>query len=94
MIGGVDMNCDEDRVIASKRVRYVIAAMIDDIPQYLKRVVGETIFVSDIGIASMTLSRTTAKKLLAIYKTETGDPLDCVILPIEITYEILEDDFR
>ena len=87
MTNGADTNC---KVIAGKKIGYAIGAIIDDVPRYLRRFGNKYIFVNDIGNSIMTLTRTDAIQLLAAYREATGDMIDCVILPIEITYEILD----
>ena len=81
----------KNRYPQKKIRRYVIATL--DIPTfYLQyKCKGKWQFNADIENATKTLSKNLAKELLSLYYQDTGRYHDeLVIVPIEISYDILE----
>ena len=83
-----------DRYIEKKTKKYVIATL--DIPTlYLRKTPAknEYCFVSDIENATKTVSKKVMKQILKYYYDDTGlNDMELVIIPIEITYEIIEEE--
>jgi len=73
--------------------RYVIATL-DNPTLYLKKTLqkAEYSFVEDITMATKTHSRKTADTILNYFYSDTNlRDIELVIIPVEITYEILDE---
>jgi len=80
------------RYLEKKIIKYVIATL-DNPTLYLKKIPTkkEYYFVEDIEVASKTLSKNLANSILQYYYSDTGLDTELVVVPIEITYEIIDD---
>ncbi len=73
--------------------KYVIATL--DIPTlYLRKTPtkNEYCFTDNIEIATKANSRKVTEQILRYYYQDTGLDIELVIVPIEITYEIVEEE--
>ncbi len=80
------------KYLEKKIIKYVIATL-DNPTLYLKKIPAkkEYYFVEDIEVASKTLSKNLANSILQYYYSDTGLDTELVVVPIEITYEIIDD---
>lgn len=71
-------------------IKYVIATMDG---KYLKKIPSkkEYYFVDDIEIATKTTSKKMMKQVLEYYYQDTGMNVDMVIIPVKITYELVNE---
>lgn len=73
--------------------KYVIATL--DIPtQYLRKDVlgGTYCFVDDIEVATKTSRKSIATEVLQYFYRDTGINMELVIVPVDITYEIVDEE--
>ena len=61
---------------------------------YLKKIPAkkEYYFVEDVEVATKTMSKKLADSILNYYYSDTGLDTELVVVPIEITYEIIDDE--
>lgn len=80
------------KYLEKKTKKYVIATL-DTPTLYLKKTPAkkEYYFVEDIEIATKTMSEKLANSILSYYYSDTGLDTELVVVPIEITYEIIDD---
>lgn len=80
------------KYLEKKNKKYVIATL-DNPTLYLKKTPAknEYFFVEDIEIATKTTSKNLAHSILSYYYSDTGMNNELVVVPIEITYEIIDD---
>lgn len=80
------------RYLEKKTKKYVIATL-DNPTLYLKKILAkkEYYFVEDIEVATKTMSKKLANSILQYYYSDTGLDTELVVIPIEITYEIIDD---
>jgi len=81
------------RYLEKKTRKYVIATL-DNPTLYLKKTPAkkEYYFVEDIEVATKTMSKKLANSILSYYYSDTGLDTELVVVPIEITYEIIDDE--
>ena len=74
-----------------KKIRKYVIATIDG--KYLKKTIekNEYCFVEDIEMATKAITYKTINDILRYYYYDTGTDIDLVILPIEITYELIDE---
>lgn len=79
------------RYLEKKIKKYVIATL-DNPTLYLKKKWGtpEYSFVEDIEVATKGVTKHVAEQILRYFYIDTKLDLELVVIPIEITYEILE----
>lgn len=84
---------DMEKIDVRKDIRYV-AAVMDVVPLFLARdFVSQTYkFIDNISAASKCVSKEVARDMINVYRRDTSDIQDITILPIEVTYRILDDD--
>lgn len=84
------MENNEKRYIEKRIKKYVIANMDG---KYLKKTVGknEYCFVDDIEVATKAIKINVINDVLKYYYYDTGMNIELVILPIEITYELIDE---
>ena len=77
-----------------KKIKKYVIATLDNPTLYLKKTPGknEYCFVEDIEIATKALSLSVMNQTLKYYFLDTGLDTELVIVPIEITYEIIDDE--
>lgn len=80
------------RYLEKKIKKYVIATL-DNPTLYLKKIPAkkEYYFVEDIEIATKTMSKKLAESILQYYYLDTGLDTEMVVIPVDITYEIIDD---
>lgn len=81
------------RYLEKKIIKYVIATLGNP-TLYLKKKWGspEYSFVEDIEIATKGVKKSVMEEVLKYYYIETGLDTELVIVPIEITYEIIDEE--
>ena len=79
------------KYLEKKITKYVIATL-DNPTLYLKKVPGELKygFVEDIELATKALSSSVMKEILKYFYLDTGVKIELVVVPVEITYEIID----
>lgn len=80
-----------EKRILEKRTRNYIIATLDNPTQYLKLFNGQYMFVENIDAASLASNKTTARWMVEDYYTTIGKTFDLVVLPIEISYELINE---
>lgn len=85
-----------EKIEVQSDVRYVIGTMIDGRPKFQVRdFVNKTYsFTDNIALATKAVSRKLADIVLNGFGADGGlaKSLECSILPIEVTYRILDND--
>ena len=83
---------DMQKYLEKKKRKYVIATL-DNPTLYLKKIPAkkEYYFVEDIEVGTKAMSKKLAESILQYYYYDTGLDTELVIVPIEITYEIIDD---
>lgn len=81
-----------NRYLEKKTRKYVIATL-DNPTLYLKKTPAkpEYCFVEDIEVATKAMSRKSANLILSYYYSDTRLDTELVVVPVEITYEIIEE---
>lgn len=81
------------RYLEKKIIKYVIATLGNP-TLYLKKKWGspEYSFVEDIEIATKGIKKSVMEEVLKYYYIETRLNTELVIVPIEITYEIINEE--
>lgn len=81
------------KYIEKKEKKYVMAS--PDYGSYLQKVgFGSNPrykFTTDIVVATKTNTKNDAKYLIHCYQDDTGDDLDLVVIPVEVTYELINE---
>ena len=77
-----------------KKIRKYVIATLDNPTLYLKKTPGknEYFFVEDIEIATKALSKNVMCQVLKYYYLDTGLDTELVVVPVDITYEIIDDE--
>ena len=77
-----------------KKIRKYVIATLDNPTLYLKKTPGkiEYCFVEDIEVATKAMSLSSMKQILKYYYFDTGLNTELVVVPVEITYEIIDDE--
>lgn len=77
-----------------KKIRKYVIATLDNPTLYLKKIPAknEYYFVEDIEIATKTLKKSLMDQILKYYYLDTGLNIELVVIPIDITYEIVENE--
>lgn len=80
------------RYLAKRIRKYVIATL--DIPTlYLQSLhLGRWQFIDNIEAATKTYSKSLANQLIKSYYIDTGTKVDMVAVPIDVTYEIIQEE--
>ena len=80
------------KYLEKEEKKYVIATM-DNPTLYLKKTPAkpEYIFTPDISIATKAVSYKVAEQIRKYYYCDTDVALDLVIVPVSITYELIEE---
>lgn len=80
------------RYLEKKIVKYV-AATLDNPTLYLKKTPSkqEYCFVEDIEMATKSLNKKLMNQIISYYYLDTKMDIELVAVPIEITYEIIDD---
>ena len=81
-----------NRYLEKKIIKYV-AATLDNPTLYLKKTPAkpEYCFVEDIEMATKTLNKRLMNNIIYFYYLDTRMDIELVAVPIEITYEIIDD---
>lgn len=76
-----------------KKTRKYVIATLDNPTLYLKKTPAknEYCFVEDIEVSTKAISKTVMEQILRYYYLDTNLDMELVIVPIEITYEIIDD---
>lgn len=77
-----------------KKIRKYVIATLDNPTLYLKKIPAkkEYYFVEDIEIATKTLKKSLMDQILKYYYLDTGLNIELVVIPVDITYEIVENE--
>lgn len=88
----IDDENHEIRYLAKRIRKYVIATL--DIPTlYLQSLhLGRWQFIDNIEAATKTYSKSLANQLIKSYYIDTGTKVDMVVVPIDVTYEIIQEE--
>ena len=83
---------ETNKILEKKITKYVIATL-DNPTLYLKKIYQQKkyVFSEDIEYATKTMSRDVAKIILDYYYSDTGDDIELVIVPVEITYSLINE---
>ena len=81
-----------NRYLEKKIIKYV-AATLDNPTLYLKKTPAkpEYCFVEDIEMATKSLNKKLMNQIISYYYLDTKIDVELVAVPIEITYEIIDD---
>lgn len=81
-----------NRYLEKKVIKYV-AATLDNPTLYLKKTPAtpEYCFVGDIEMATKTLNKRLMEQIISYYYSDTKLDTLLVAVPVEITYEIIDD---
>ena len=81
-----------DKLLEKKVTKYVIATL-DAQTLYLKKVYQQKkyVFTDDIEYATKTMTKDVAQIILDYFYSDTGDNIDLVIVPVEITYHLINE---
>lgn len=81
-----------EKYLEKKDRKYVIATITKP-TMYLKKELGkcEYSFVEDISIATKAMKEIVMEQVLNYFRIDTGLDTDLIIVPIDITYEIIEE---
>lgn len=76
-----------------KKINKYVIATLNNPTLYLKKIPTkkEYYFVEDIESATKTVNEKLANLVLSYYYSDTGLNTELVVVPIEITYEIIEN---
>lgn len=76
-----------------KKIRKYVIATLDSPTLYLKKVPGENkyFFVNDVEMATKGMTRLMTNQIMDYYYLDTGENIPLVVIPVEITYEIIEE---
>lgn len=79
------------KYLEKQEIKYVIATL-DKKTYYLKKTPAkiEYEFVTDITMATKTMSYKVAEQIKKYYYYDTNSNLDLVIVPMQITYELID----
>ena len=81
-----------NRYLEKKIIKYV-AATLDTQTLYLKKTPAkpEYCFVEDIEMATKTLNKKLMDQIISYYYSDTRMDITLIAVPIEITYEVIDD---
>ena len=81
-----------NRYLEKKIIKYV-AATLDNPTLYLKKTPAkpEYCFVEDIEMSTKTLNKKLMEQIISYYYIDTKINVELVAVPVEITYEIIDD---
>ena len=84
------MNNKINKYIEKKIIKYVITT-VDG--RYLKKIPSqnEYYFVDDIEIATKAMDRSTINQILRYYYLDTNSDIELLTIPVEITYELINE---
>ena len=76
-----------------KKTKKYVAATLDTPTLYLKKTPAkpEYCFVEDIELATKTMSKNIMNQIISYYYLDTKLNITLVAVPVEITYEIIEE---
>lgn len=76
-----------------KKIKKYVAATFDTPTLYLKKIPAkpEYCFVEDIELATKTMSKNVMEQIISYYYLDTKMNITLVAVPVEITYEIIEE---
>ena len=82
---------NKDNKYIEKKIKKYVIATIDG--AYLKKTPAknEYCFVEDIEIATKTMSKKMIQQVLDYYYQDTMTNIELVIVPVEITYELIDE---
>lgn len=76
-----------------KKIRKYVIANLERPTGYLVSLhEGKWAITQDISAATKTLSKNVARRLISYYRSDTGNVDDFVVVPIDISYELVCDD--
>jgi hypothetical protein len=77
-----------------KKTRKYVIATFSNPTQYLKKTPSknEYVFTEDIEYATKTLNKRLAEQIKKYFYIDTNIDLDLIVLPIEITYELINEN--
>ncbi len=82
-----------DKKYIEKKVRKYVLATLDQPTLYLLKhpFQKEYLFTDDIEAATKTIKMDVAQYVRNFYYMDTGAKIDLVIIPIDITYELIDE---
>ena len=88
------MNWGKMKRYLEKKIRKYVIATLDTPTLYLKKTPAksEYCFVEDIEVATKTMRKNVMDEILKYYYLDTGLDTELVVVPIEITYEIIDEE--
>lgn len=77
-----------------KKIRKYVIATLDNPTLYLRKTPSENeyCFVEDVEMATKALNATVIKQILQYYHFNTGLNTELVVIPLEITYELIDEE--
>lgn len=78
-------------MLIKKERKYVIATIENPTHYLVSKHWGNYTFVDDIGLATKFIGKKTAKLALKIFEQDTNYVDTTAIVPLEITYELIEE---
>ena len=83
----------ENSKYIEKKIRKYIIATFDNPTRYLCKTPGEKeyLFTKDIEYATKTMRYNLAEQVKQYYYNDTGMTIDLVVLPLDITYELVDE---
>lgn len=82
----------QKKFLEKKRRKYVIATL-DTPTLYLISLNGQYCFTQDIERATKTMTRGISEYIKREFYYNTGVNFDLVVIPLEITYELIEENY-
>lgn len=76
-----------------KKIRKYVIATFGSPTLYLKKTPSkkEYMFSEDIELATKSMSQNIAEQIKSYYYVDTGSNIELVVLPVEITYELIDE---
>lgn len=79
--------------ILEKQVRKYVIATLNNPTLYLKKIYQrkQYVFTDDIEMATKTMSKDVADIIIEYYRSDTGDAMEMVVVPVEVTYNLIKE---
>ena len=80
-------------LLLEKKIRKYVIATFGSPTLYLKKVPSEKeyVFLEDIEYATKAMSQKIAEQIKNYYYADTSSNIELVVLPLEITYELIDE---
>lgn len=83
---------DAEKILEKQVQKYVIATLSNP-TLYLKKIYQrkQYVFTDDIEMATKTMSKDVADIIIEYYHSDTGDTMELVVVPVEVTYNLIKE---